>query len=460
MHAAAGYEAEWTEMNMDARRWLSLSAAALLTAGAYLGCSASKLKTSSGATGAGAGSGGASATQVGPGDVSAQNGSGGIGGGCAKFSASADQAPAAMLLVLDRTASMSQQGKWGAAQLAIATAIDKDVFDTMTLGMSVFPSSYVGAPDCLCPGLGPTCGGFLPLGVACGAPTLPTIALAPAGSDKSNAAQGVRKQIYQHLVASSPETADPSDASPIYEALKGAYSALKILEIEKRIVVLITDGGFSCTSLSQRPGYSDGACPDWEYPDTVNQLITTARTDPSKPIHTFVVGVPGSNSNGANQGPYATAPYSMLLALSTYAVSGSPATLPDGCDKDATFTQNGAAPAKPCHLDLSGGSFDANALAAAIAKIRGAAVGCVYPLPDPPPGEEIDPGAVNVLVEIDGTKQEVLKRANMSDTCEADGCWDYDDQNNVVILGKTCEAINAGTKVDVNIYFGCASKIK
>lgn len=434
-------------------------AVGLGVAAAYAGCSASKGSDSTGASSSAASSGaGAASGSTGSLDAAAQSGSGGFEG-CAKFSASADLAPAAMLVVLDRSASMSQLNKWGAAQLALVQAIDKDVFDTMSLGLSAFPSGYTGAPECLCPGFGPTCGGLLPKGVACGYPTLPQVPIAPAGTDKSNAPQGVRHAVYQFLVANSPEVADPSDASPIYDSLQGAYLALKATPIEKRIAVLITDGGFSCTSLSGRAGYSDGACLDWEYPDSVNQLIANARTDASKPILTFVVGVPGSDSTGQMQGPYATAPYSMKLALSTYAVSGSPDTVAADCDKGAVFTQAGAAPAKPCHLDLTGG-YDVDALANAIAKIRGAAVGCVYPLPAPPPGEEIDLDQVNVVVTLEGAKTEVLKRADKNDSCTADGCWDYDPKGNVELLGKACADVNAATKVDVEVFFGCASKVK
>ncbi|MBM4359025.1 MAG: hypothetical protein FJ096_13050 [Deltaproteobacteria bacterium] len=440
---------------MDFRPWAGVALAAGAVLALDVACSATQATKSSGAS---SGAGASGGTSTGSLDAVAQTGAGGYEG-CAKFSASADQAPAAMLVVLDRSASMSQLNKWGSAQLALVQAIDKDVFDTMSLGLSVFPSGYTGAPDCLCPGFGPTCGGFLPKGVACGFPTLPQIPIQPAGDAKSSAPQGVRHDIYQFLVANTPETADPSDASPIHDALVGAYAAVKSTAIDKRIVALITDGGFSCTSLSGRPGYSDGQCLDWEFPETVQKLVTDARTDPNKPVLTFVVGVPGSDSVGQKQGPYATAPYSMKLALSTYAVAGSPETVPADCDKDAVFSQQGGAPAKPCHLDLAG-AYDADALAKAIAKIRGAAVGCVYPLPAPPPGEEIDPAAVNVVVTIEGKKQEILKRVDQGDPCEADGCWDYDAKGNVELVGKACADINAATKVDVEVFFGCASKIK
>ena len=439
----------------------SLSLAAL----ASIGCSATSAKPT-GATGAG-GAGGTSATSGGGngGGFTTGPGSGGSGGSesCATFSAAAKQATAAMLFVLDRSASMSQQGKWGTAQLAVAQAIDKDAFDTMSIGLTVFPAGYVPAPDCLCPGFGGTCGGILPNGVACGASILPQVALAPAGTMKANAATGVRHLMYDWLVQHTPETQDPSDASPIYDSLAGAYGALKGYNVEKRIAVLITDGGFSCTSVAvnKRPGYSDGACDDWEYPDTVNTLINGARLDAQKPINTFIVGVPGSNSHdGEKQGPYAVAPYSMLLALSNYAVNGSPDTIDPACDKDKVFTKNGMDPGKPCHLDLSNGAnFNPDGLANAITAIRGKALGCLYTLPDPPPGKTIDLGLVNVVVTIGGVKATIPKRTAPADTCANDGCWDYTGTQ-VQLLGKTCADVGAATDAKVDITVGCATILK
>jgi hypothetical protein len=389
---------------------------------------------------------------------------------CAKFSAAATQAPAAMLTVLDMSASMNKQSKWGTAQLAVVNAIDKDVFDTMSLGLVTFPSSIVDPPQCLCdylmaPDLA-TCKALLGLGgtpgVSCGVSVLAEVALAPAGTDKSNAPMGVRHNIYQYLASHSP-LSNSDDGSPIYDAMKVGYDTLKNYPIDKRIMVLITDGGFSCTSLSnpQRPGYFDGACNDWEYPTVVNQLITNARTDPSKPIFTFIVGVPGSNTNGGMVDGFAAAPYPMRLALSTYAVSGSPDTVDPTCDKNAVFMPNGTDPTVPCHIDLSnGGSFNADALATAISNIRGKALGCVYDLPTPPPGETIDPALVNVNVTLDGITLGIKKRSNPTDDCAIDGCWDYNAQNQVEILGKTCIDLGTATAAKVDILVGCATILK
>ncbi len=430
---------------MNKRPWLAFGFAATFAAAGYFGCSAHKATHSTGATG----SGGDSLTVGSGGGLSVGNGTGGFES-CAKFSAKADVAPAAMLIVLDASASMTTANKWGTAQIAIATAIDKDGFDSMSLGLLKFPIGTVGGPQCV-----------FGLPVTCGYSALPQVALKLAGMQKSADGMGVRSQIYNYLVNNGPVSSQ-DDGSPVYDSLVGAYGALKAYpNVDKRMVVLITDGGFSCTSLSSplRPNYADlNGCPDWERPDNVNALIKQKLAEGT---NTFIVGVPGTNTNGGKTGIYDNPPYSMLLALSTYAVSGSPDTIPADCDKAAVYSQGGKLNGKPCHIDLSGGNFDPNVLADAIAKIRGAAVGCVYPLPKAPDGKEIDPNQVNVQVYIDKDPPvDVLKRTDPNDTCAMDGCWDYNAKKQVVLIGKTCDAVNKAQKVDVEIYVGCASKIK
>lgn len=446
------------------RHWTSIVAMGLVVGtGIGVGCAAGGSNNETGGQGGegatGSGAGGTASTSSGAG------GAGGAGGACAKFSAEAKQLPAAMLVVLDMSASMKKAQKWGTAQLAVVSAIDKDVFDSMSLGLVTFPSSFTDPPQCVCDyveqQVGLPCSLAVPNGVSCGFSALPQVAIAPAGKEKSNDNMGVRKKIYDYLVANSPLSND-DDGSPVYDALNAAYNALKAYNIEQRMAVLITDGGFSCTSLSARPGYTDGyGCPDWEYPDSVNQLIASARTDAAKPITTFVIGVPGSNSTGAKVDGFDTPPYKMRLALSTYAVSGAPDSVDPACDKGAVFTQNGADPAVPCHIDLAGGAaFDADVLAKAISDIRGKALGCVYDLPDPPPGEMIDLMLVNVIVTLNGMVTTVPKRSKPDDTCADAPCWDYNAKGQVEILGKGCADIGGAADAKVEIQVGCNTILK
>ncbi len=418
------------------------------------------------AAGSGTGSGGSGvgSTSTTPSTGTFGTGSTGTVGpdaSCAKFTAQAKQEPTAILFVLDKSASMNTNNKWGTAQLAIVNAIDQDGFDNLNLGLVTFPSMDSPMPDCLCNylALGNGCG----LTVSCGTATLPQVAISPAGTAKSNGTSGVRKDMYQYLVGAMPLN-NADDGSPIYDAMSKGYNFLKGFQnVKKRILILVTDGGFSCTSVAMptRPGYTDTACDDWEVPDTVNTLISGQRNDPNTPVNTFIVGLPGSNSHANEmQGAFAVAPYSMLLALSTYAVSGSPDTVDPTCDTTAVFTQGGADPAKPCHIDLSTGPFDATKLADAIGKIRGQALGCVFTLPDPPPGQTIDMGQVNVETTQMGMGSTLPKRASSSDPCTTDGCWDYNGMGQVELIGKACDDVKSSTTTKVDITVGCTTIVK
>lgn len=395
-----------------------------------------------------------------------QGGTGGSGGfaECATFTAEATQEPAALLIVLDKSASMNTQQKWGTAQLAVVNAIDSDTFNSLSLGLVAFPSSFTTIPDCLCEAAGGPgiCELVIPDGVSCGVSVLPQVAMAPAGTLKSNDSSGVRHSIYDYLVNNSP-LSNQDDGSPIYDAMVGGYMALKSYETSKRILLVITDGGFSCTSVANpfRNGYQDlNGCPDWEIPDTVNALIQTQRDDPTKPVNTFFVGLPGSDSTGGQTGNFDTPPYHMLLALSTYAVTGSPDTIDPACNSEAVYTQAGVDPAVPCHIDLSGAAFNPDTLTAAIAKIRGQALGCIYELPEPPQGETIDPGKVNVNLTVDGTTSALPKRADPSNPCTDSGCWDYTDDGKVELIGKACEDITNAVNGKVDIIVGCDTIIE
>lgn len=439
-----------------------------------LGCSAAPQNNNLGGGGSGGQVSGGGHGGMGTGGQGGNTGGDNLGamggqGGfeqCVQFTAQATQAPAAMLFAVDMSASMNVASKWGVAQTSIVSAMDKDVFDSMSLGLVTFPTSFTAPPQCICDYiegiLGPgTCGATFPNGVSCGFSTTPEVAIAPAGSLKSSDSMGVRHDIAQYLTSHNPQSND-DDGSPVYDALVSGYTALKDQDIERRILVLISDGGFSCTSLSPRDGYVDGyGCHDWEFPDAVNSLITAARTDPDKPIFTFVVGVPGSNSVGIKVNGFDTPPYHMKLALSTYAVSGSPNTVDPGCSKDLPFTKDGGDPPVSCHIDLSGGAaFNPDTLANAIQTIKGQALGCVYDLPPPPQGQTIDPDYVNVQTSVDGVDAVVPKRADPMDSCEADGCWDYNASGQVEILGKACADLTKAASAKVHIQVGCATIVK
>ena len=402
-------------------------------------------------TDSGAASGDTSLSDGAPGDVHfddifSPDGSGGDGG-CASSVTTAKQAPASLLFVLDRSNGMSKGGKWSAAGLAIVSAVDQDTFDTMSIGLLASPSSMVAGPSCL-----------FGLPVACGNPALPQVAVKPAGKEKSTGTSGVRSEIYKWLVANNPDTSAGS-GTPLYEALKGAYAAVRLsTAAAKRIVVFVVNGAADCTSLSSRLGYTDpNGCADWEYPASIVTLIKAAHDDAAKPVLTFVVGVPGADTTGAD--PANEPPYHLKLALSAYAKAGAPELVAAACD--GTFKHPGGTdPAVPCHFDMTSGTLDADALAKNIVKMRGAALGCIYDLPTPPDGSTVDKNKVNVRIESKSGGADLKKRSSPSDDCATDGCWDYTADGKIELLGKACIDAEALTDGSVKIVVGCATIIK
>lgn len=390
-----------------------------------------------------------------PRDSSVSEGESGLGdvsldteptdGACAASTYTASQLPASIMFVLDASDSMLTGGKWSSAALAIVSAIDQDSFDSMSIGLLASPNAQVAGPSCV-----------FGIPVACGSPALPQIAVKPAGKDKSSASTGVRSEIYKWLSSNSPKSG--YDGTPLYEALKTSYSFLRLSAAKNKLItVVITDGTASCASLSSRGGYKDAnGCNDWEYPSSLVTLIKGAHDD-ATPVYTFVVGVPGADTTGKN--PALEPPYSARKALSAYARAGAPEFVDSGCEGVFGAPEN-VDPTKPCHFDMSAtGSFDAPKLAAALAKVRGQVLGCTYELPTPSSGT-VDKSRVNVRIEGKSGASDLKKRSDATDTCATDGCWDYDKDGKVELVGKACSDAKALTDGKVTILVGCATVVK
>jgi hypothetical protein len=181
--------------------------------------------------------------------------------------------------------------------------------------------------------------------------------------------------------------------------------------------------------------------------------IKAAHDDATAPIYTFIVGVPGADTTGKS--PATEPPYSARKALSAYAKAGGPEFVDPTCEGTFGAPEN-VDPAKTCHFDMSGsGSFDASKLAAAITKIRGSVLGCIYDLPKPDMGT-VDKSRVNVRID----SSDLKKRSDASDKCETDGCWDYTTDGKVELLGKACTDAKALTDGKVTILVGCATVVK
>jgi len=367
---------------------------------------------------------------------------------CASGVYEAKQAPAAMLVILQRSGSMSQDNKWVFAAQAIVQALDQPIFDTMTLGLMSAPSGTVAAPACL-QGLIPT--------VACAVPPFPQVDLAVAGPNQSTA-PGVRKDIKTWLTAHVPDSS-AGDGNPLYSAMQAGIGVLNGWPtVGKRLLFVVTDGAISCTSVSNRAGYVDGnGCNDWENPNNIMTLLSAANQDPQKPIETFVVGVPGANSYDPTGASFP--PYHMRAALSSIAKAGSPNNVPATCNATKPFVQGDPDPATSCHFDMTQGNFSAQAVADAIGLVRGKVLGCVFDLPTPD-GGVVDTTKVNVSESVNGgTAADLYKRKTTTNDCKTDGCWDYTPDGKVELLGKACDDLKASPTAKVTITVGCATRV-
>jgi hypothetical protein len=379
---------------------------------------------------------------------------------CAAEKYTAQSAPASMLFVLDASGTMGQSAggsstKWANAQQAIVTAMDLPVFDTVSLGLLTYPQPSPGGKElAMCPIL-------MSLGVHvnCEVSGLPQVPLTLAGTGTTST-PGVRMNIYDALVAASP-AAGPGNGNPGYDALMTGITTLQAATTTKRLLFFITDGGASCTSQDtpQRPYYKDGnGCDDWEDPDNIVTMLQTAHDDKTTPINTLVVGVQGADTTGAGpmkQNP----PYSVRLALSAYALAGSPETVPTGCD--GTYTQAGTDPAVPCHFDLSTTPSFGTVLSTDIATIRDQLLGCTYTLPKPEAGT-VDMSKINVEVGTgSGKPTEIYRRNSTKDACTTGaGCWDYGPGGEIELIGNACTDVQKSLSAKVEILVGCETIVK
>jgi len=364
---------------------------------------------------------------------------------CATGQYEATQAPTAMLVLLQRSGSMSQSNKWVFAAQAIVAALDQPVFDTMSVGLLAAPSSQVAGPACI-----------LNFPVACGVPPFPQVDLKPAGKFKSGDASGVRHDIKSWLTINAPDMSS-GQGNPLYSAVQAALGAIQAYQTQKRILFVVTDGGVSCTSLSNRMGYTDGnGCTDWENPNNIITLLKNANTDANAPVETFIVGVPGSDSYDASGVNFP--PYHMRAALSDFALAGSPSFVPMGCNGKATFAQNDPDPQTSCHFDMTQ-SYSSKTVSDAIAKVRGQVLGCEFNLPTPE-GGTVDKTKVNVSYSIGANLTNLYKRKDPMNACALDGCWDYTASDKVQLIGKACTDVMNATSARVNITVGCLTDVR
>jgi len=101
----------------------------------------------------------------------------------------------------------------------------------------------------------------------------------------------------------------------------------------------------------------------------------------------------------------------------------------------------------------------------ATAVINASSIPCVYDIPPPPNGEEIDYGKVNVAYKpnANANGQPIFNVPGGQGDCDNSGGWYYDDPANpsqILLCPSTCDAVQGSTEGSVTVKFGCATQIK
>jgi hypothetical protein len=393
---------------------------------------------SSGASGANAGGSGDTGAGGTPGaggvagsGASLVGGSGGMVGkagasgldpdaGCAYAAFSAARVPASILIVMDRSGSMSDPAtkggsgsKWDSAVTALDGALDAAA-DDLEMGIERFPEGKFDdslLPVCLLQNpLTPQCKALLDDGGCKDIVTTPNVVVGPLSM--------TRKPIEQFLGSTKP-----NGNTPTLWALKNAWDYMaKYPAKGDRYVLLVTDGipTFHTPAMLGLPemNLECGVLGDLG-------TATTAARMGTPPVKTFVIGVPGDNDA------------QILSGIAYLGGTGKP-----GCDFNSG----------DCHFQIGASNFQKD-LQDALTTITGKVSNCVFEVPK---GMNADPAFVNVELDTPTGASAVLK-----DPTHMDG-WDYTDDTDskIELFGPSCDAIKTTASSKVQVLFGCATMLK
>lgn len=355
-----------------------------------------------------AGTGGASAG-TGTGGTINLAGSGGSGPveNCQATEVPGTRTPADILIVLDRSGSMEDSGKWPAATGALESMLST-ADPELGMGFLRFPE-------------GSTSPCANPLDLIC-----TTDFECTDISDTPNVPVGPLKET-KNLIQDAIASTGPNGGTPTLWALRKAYKYMAERETNNdRYVLLVTDG--DPTTHTVLPGFGDFAVACGEIPELAKAPTEARKGTPS--VRTFVIGAPGVSSSGQE-------------VLSGIAQNGG------------TCRPGGSASAKTCHYQIGSSNFQ-DALAKTLEDITASVTNCTYSLPTPS-GGAVDPDKVNVVVKSSDGDTKIFK-----DVSHEDG-WDYtdDSKTKVQVYGPQCEAIKAKKEdATVQIGLGCQTEVK
>ena len=344
---------------------------------------------------------------------------------CAGWSVATEPMPPVLMLVVDASGSMiatapSSGGrtKWEVTRDALASAVT-DLPATVASGMLCYPNFDPGtsAPAYTEPQSPEACVDVSKM----------------ISIDHLGPSQGTHRQDILGAIANvAIESYEPG--TPTHDACRIAYRELRDTDLPgNKHMVLVTDG--SPTYWQDCVG--DGQAVTFESTEEIIVEVGHAR---AAGISTFIIGSPGSErtyEQGADARPW----------LSRAAEAGGTAAA--GCAHDG-------AP-QYCHFDMVDEPDFGEALRHALSSIALQVVSCEYGLPEPPPGEELNAGAVNVVYTTGGG-EELLVLPNGADDCQEG--WQYsEDGTQVVLCEQTCDEVLADADARLELMFGCATGV-
>ena len=333
--------------------------------------------------------------------------------GCATSGKTASLLPANILFIIDRSGSMNcNLPPITTSAECEATAAKKDpnspskwqvVHDALKSAiMSLPPTTSAGIT-------------YFSNDNTCGVQSKPNVDLARLTTAQLDA------------LGASIDAVKPNGGTPIVGALINAYKRLNPNQypdqpLGNKYVVLLTDGQESCS------------------PDSVADLVNVEAPKAVRAfIKTFVVGVPGSESNR-----------SVLSQLAFNA----------GTANSTTCDHSGSAPdVGDCHFDMTKESDLAAGLSKTLAAISGRALSCELDVPTAS-GQAADPNKVNVQYTPTkgATPVQILQDPNKPCTGGADG-WQYSDNGSkIVVCGPSCDSVRGAYSID--LVLGCATQVR
>lgn len=234
---------------------------------------------------------------------------------------------------------------------------------------------------------------------------------------------GPKGAAQRSLIGNAISSAQLLVSTPTHDAYRYALNEglLPSTAPGKKFMLLITDGtptvSLGCMNASGRISDVD--------PQPIVQEVTAAAKEQ---IKTFLIGSPGSENN--------------RTWMSTAAVIGGTAIA--GCNINGP---------QYCHMDMTTAPDFSAALKAGLARVVGQITPCTFTLADPPPGEEIDPSKVNVIVS-SGAQSSLIVRDDVGDCTQG---WQLTADKEILLCPDTCNQVKSDANAKVNVLFGCGS---